>query len=142
MVVRRIWDAEVVGSNPITLIMISRIQKFVDIGKEHCLEIERSKKHCSLIIHKNKIVSVGVNGIGKTHPRAKQIGYRYDEVHSELDAVLKCTHRKNLTLLNLRFNRFGEMRIARPCRLCMPWCKMYFDSIYYTMPEGIVRLEY
>ena len=142
MVVRCVWDAKVAGSNPVTLIMISRIEKFVDIGKEHCLVIKRSKKHCSLIIHKNKIVSVGVNGMGKTHPKAKQIGYRYDEVHSELDAVLKCKHKKNLILLNLRFNRFGEMRIARPCCLCMPWCKMYFDSIYYTMPEGIVKLEY
>ena len=80
---RCVWDAKVAGSNPVTLIMISRIEKFVSIGKEHCLEIERSKKHCSLIIHKNKIVSVGINGIGKTHPKAKQIGYRYDEVHSE-----------------------------------------------------------
>jgi|TARA_Y100000389_G_scaffold200989_1_gene242630 hypothetical protein len=124
------------------MITQKRLDKFLETGKDQCLSIERSKKHCSLIIYKNQIVSVGINGIGKTHPEAKRIGYRYDEVHSELDAVLKCKYKKNLTLLNLRFNRFGEMRIARPCQLCMPWCKMYFDSIYYTMPEGVVKLEY
>lgn len=94
-----------------------------------------------MIIHKNNIVAVGINQF-KTHPKAKEIGYRYDEVHSELDALLRCKQKKNLTLLNIRFNRFGEMRIARPCQLCMPWCKMIFDSIYYTTPNGVVRLEY
>jgi len=118
-----------------------RLNRFLDTGKEQCLTIERSKKHCSLIIHKNNIISVGINQF-KTHPKAKEIGYRYDEVHSELDALLRCKQKGNLTLLNIRFNRFGEMRLAKPCHLCMPWCKMIFDSIYYTTPEGVVRLEY
>jgi len=118
-----------------------RLNRFLDTGKEQCLTIERSKKHCSLIIHKNNIVAVGINQF-KTHPKAKEIGYRYDEVHSELDALLRCKQRRSLTLLNIRFNRFGEMRLARPCHLCMPWCKMIFDSIYYTTPDGVVKLEY
>ena len=122
--------------------MLSRIEKFIEVGKEHCLNIERSKKHCSLIIHKNRIVSVGVNGMGKTHPKAKKIGYRYDEVHSELDALLRCKERKNLELVNFRFNRFGDSRLSHPCSLCCPWCKLMFDKIYYTTREGYERLEY
>tara|TARA_Y100001937_G_scaffold56690_2_gene77883 strand:- start:118 stop:483 length:366 start_codon:yes stop_codon:yes gene_type:complete len=121
--------------------MITRIEKFIDIAKPISMGIDRKKKHCSLIIHKNNVISVGTNHF-KTHPKAKEIGYRYDEVHSELDALLRCKQRGGLTLVNVRFNRFGDMRIARPCRLCMPWCKMMFDKIYFTTPEGIERLEY
>ena len=69
------------------MITQKRLDKFLETGKDQCLSIERSKKHCSLIVYKNQIVSAGV-------------------------------------------------------QLCMPWCKMYFDSIYYTMPEGVVKLEY
>ena len=84
--------------------------------------------------------SIGTN-VFKTHPKAKRLGYRYDEMHSELDALLKAPQRKNLHLYNFRFNRFGEMRISRPCKLCMPWCIAIFDKIYFTTPEGVERIK-
>lgn len=139
---RRIWDAEVVGSNPITLIMHStKFYKLKDVAKETALGNGRQKKHVSLIIVRNRIISIGTNQ-HKSHPRARQIGYRYDEVHSELDALIRCKERKNLVLVNFRFNRFGEMRISRPCDLCTPWCKMIFDRIYYSTRTGFEKLEY
>jgi hypothetical protein len=117
-----------------------RLNKLIETAKPICMNIPRSKRHCSLVVCKNEIVSVGTNQF-KTHPRAKAIGYRYDEMHSELDALLKSPERKNLYLYNFRFNRFGEMRIARPCDLCMPWCLAVFDRVYYTTPEGIERIK-
>lgn len=139
---RRIWDAEVVGSNPITLIMHgSKFEKLKVVAKETALGNGRQKKHVSLIVVRNRIISIGTNQ-HKSHPRARQIGYRYDEVHSELDALIRCKERKNLELVNFRFNRFGEMRISRPCDLCAPWCKMMFDRIYFSTRTGFERLEY
>ena len=117
-----------------------RLNKLIETAKPICMNIPRSKRHCSLVVCKNEIVSVGTNQF-KTHPRAKAIGYRYDEMHSELDALLKSPERKNLYLYNFRFNRFGEMRIARPCDLCMPWCLAVFGRVYYTTPEGIERIK-
>lgn len=117
-----------------------RLNKLVEVAKPVCMNISRSKRHCSLVVCKNEIVSIGTNQF-KTHPKAKEIGYRYDEMHSELDALLRSPERKNLYLYNFRFNRFGEMRIARPCSLCMPWCQMVFDRIYYTTPSGIERIK-
>jgi len=105
------------------------------------LKNPRSKKHVSIILKKNEIVSTGVNRT-KTHPLAKRYGYYFDEVHSELDALLRYKGMKDgLTLVNFRFNRFGEMRKSRPCRLCVPWCISVFDHIYYTTNEELKRLK-
>ena len=46
-----------------------------------------------------------------------------------------------LDLINVRFNRFGELRMSRPCEKCMPWCKALFRSIWYTTDEGIFKVE-
>ena len=108
-----------------------KYEKFKRIASEISLVNPRQKKHVSIIFSGNRIISVGINQ-HKSHPKAKEIGYRFDEVHSELDALLKCRQRKNIELFNFRFNRFGEQRISRPCCLCAPWCKMIFNKIYFT----------
>jgi len=88
-------------------------------------EIQRSKKHVSLIV-----------------PMAKKFGYRFEEVHSELDALLRYRGPKdNLTLVNFRYNRFGDMRISKPCSKCLPWCVSLFDNIWHSTNEGMQRLN-
>jgi len=101
------------------------------------LSIPRPKKHVSIIIRKNEIVAIGTNNF-RTHPQAKRYGYFFDEVHSELDAILRYKGTKdNLKLLNYRFNRFGDMRMSRPCCKCLPWCIALFDDIWYSTNDGI-----
>ena len=121
----------------------NRLQKYVDMALPISLEVPRSKKHVSLITtRKGAVLAYGTNQF-RTHPLAKQYGYRYDEVHSELDALLKLpkgADRNDLVLLNFRFNRFGDMRISKPCCLCLPWCQAVFSDIFYSTDEGIMRL--
>jgi len=65
-------------------------------------------------------------------------------MHSELDAYRKIPKNYRglkLTLVNVRFNRFQELRMSRPCELCTPWCREVFDNIYYTDNEGIKIME-
>lgn len=96
-------------------------------------------KHVSLILHKSTPISIGVNK-RKTHPLAAAYKYRFHEVHSELDAWIKVKDRcKDYTLVNFRFGHLNEWRMARPCALCMPWCKELFKEIYYTTRHGMVR---
>mgnify|MGYP005834636127 FL=1 len=119
----------------------SKFLKLVDSAIPIALEIPRPKKHVSMIVRKNEIVSIGTNHF-RTHPQAKKHGYRFDEVHSELDALLRYKGLKdNLRLINFRFNRFGEMRISRPCCKCLPWCVALFDDIWYTSNEGLHKLD-
>ena len=56
------------------------INKVKDVALPMSLEIPRPKKHVSIIVRKNEIVSVGTNHF-RTHPMAKKYGYRFDEVH-------------------------------------------------------------
>lgn len=120
------------------------ISEIVNEAFPMCLSINRQKKHTSLVLHKKRIISVGFNHF-KTHPEAKRLGYLYDEMHSELDAFRKIPKPylgKKLILVNVRYNKFGEMRMSKPCETCESWCKEIFHKIYYTTDEGINELEF
>jgi hypothetical protein len=115
-----------------------RILRFVDLALPICQEIDRVKKHASLIVRKGRLLAVGTNAF-KGHPVAHKLGYRYSEMHSELNALLKCPLRDRITLINVRYNKQGQLRMARPCPLCLPWCQAVFDEIYYSCPDGRMR---
>ena len=116
-----------------------KIKKLTDVAMPISLEISRPKKHVSIIVRKNEIVAVGTNNF-RTHPMAKKYGYYFDEVHSELDALLRYRGPKdNLKLFNFRFNRFGDMRMSKPCCKCLLWCEAIFDDIWYTTNMGIKK---
>lgn len=128
-------------SSPLSFSMIT-FEEIKNFAYPLCLEIPRQKKHVSLVFHKNRIVSIGRNYF-KTHPQAKMRGYMYDEMHSELDAYRKIPrHLKNkkLTLVNIRMNADGELRMSKPCPVCSDWCIEIFDRIYYTDNEGLKKL--
>ena len=118
------------------------MQNVLKIAYPICLSIPRQKKHVSLIFYKKNLLSIGTNSF-KTHPQAKKIGYRFEEMHSELDAYTKVPREfknKKLTLVNIRFNKFKQLRMAKPCNLCSEWCKEIFDEIWYTTNDGIFSL--
>tara|TARA_X000001388_G_C2169873_1_gene99375 strand:- start:172 stop:537 length:366 start_codon:yes stop_codon:yes gene_type:complete len=118
----------------------TKIVKLMDTALPVSLSIPRPKKHVSIIVRKNEIVAVGTNNF-RTHPQAKKLGYRFEEVHSELDALLRYKGPKDsLKLFNFRFNRFGDMRKSKPCCLCLPWCQGIFDDIWYTTNDGIFKM--
>ena len=117
------------------------LNKYTTTALLYALESGKKKKHVSLILRKGSVVSIGSNK-SKTHPLAKKYGYRYNEVHSELDALIKYKGPKdNLVLVNFRFNRFAKMRMSKPCSLCLPWCTAVFSKIFYSTPEGMVMFQ-
>jgi len=124
-------ESDLVIKNP-------KLDKLVEYARPICLNIPRTKKHVSLIVRRGKVLAVGTNAF-KGHPLATKIGYRFGEQHSELNALIKCSQRRKITLINVRFNKNNQMRMARPCPLCLPWCVNLFDEIYYTCPDGFVR---
>ena len=118
----------------------TKLERIKQIAMPTSMSIARPKKHVSIIVRKNEIVSVGTNNF-RTHPKAKELGYRFDEVHSELDALLRYKGPKdNLVLLNFRYNRFGDMRMSKPCCKCLPWCIALFDDIWYSTNKGIKHI--
>jgi hypothetical protein len=115
------------------------IKNYLPIAKPLSMAMKRQKKHTSLIIYKRKVVAVGQN-IFKTHPNSLRLGYKYGEMHSELDAFRKIPYNlrgEKLILLNFRFNKFGELRNSKPCPICSKWCSEIFHKIYYTTDKGL-----
>ena len=114
------------------------VDKLFKIASPMCQAMSRRKKHCSVILYKGKVLSIGTN-VFKTHPMAKMKGYKFEERHSELDAYLKIkTPQSGMILVNMRFNKDGELRMSRPCGHCLPWCLKSFDEIWYTTNDGLV----
>lgn len=95
------------------------------------------KLHVSLIVRDKTVVSAGTNGF-EIPLRYAHMGYR--SLHSEAAAMIRYRGQKDgLELYNFRFNRSGEMRMAKPCSICLPWCESVFDSITWTTNQGLER---
>ena len=96
--------------------------------------IKRSQIHYSFLVKKNKILSIGINNLRKTHPIAKFFNYRFYNIHSELMAILN--YRKqdfsNLTMINIRLNK-NKLMFAKPCRICQKLLKHYgVSTVIYS----------
>lgn len=78
-------------------------------------------RHVSFILHRNKIVSYGVNAL-KTDPFALEY-YKYPFIHSEAKAIKDFPHQKyditKCRLVNLRIGREDNTLLkCSPCPSC------------------------
>lgn len=109
-----------------------------DFTSRHCTT---RKKHCSLIFDGSDLKQIACNGF---EVPSRYAHMRYRSLHSEVAALMRCNIKKmkNPILYNFRFNNQGIMKMAKPCKICMPWCESVFDAIYYSNEDGtVVRLE-
>lgn len=102
-------------------------------------------RHISLLTdRKGSVISFGVNGY-KTHPLTKQLGYRNESIHSELDAYLKVRHYDiKFNLINFRINKQELFRNSKPCDCCLSWL-LTSDrvlDIFYTTEKGFEKWNY
>lgn len=98
-------------------------------------------KHFSFIFRRSNLISIGWNTFDETHPKAKLCGYRYDDIHSELSAIIRyrgtIESLRKCILVNTRINRFGTIRISKPCDKCMQWLPLIgFREIWHTNYYG------
>lgn len=112
-----------------------RANASISLARSIASQSDRKFKHVSLVFHKKQLVAVGTNVLS-THPVATQYGYRFDNPHSELKALMGTKHRKHLTLINYRFNKRGELKNSRPCKICSTWVPLVFDNVYYSNEQG------
>ena len=113
--------------------------RLVKLAKEY-VNFDHKFKHVSIITDKRviEIYAIGTNRV-KTHPLCLRYGYKYPFLHSELDALSKIPRwvdTTNTYLFNFRFNNRRELRLAKPCKTCLPWCIMTFKEIYYSTNKG------
>jgi hypothetical protein len=109
-------------------------------------KIEMPKKHCTVIMVDDTILSTGFNRF-KTSQIAIEFGYEYGEYHSELDAIIQVHSqivdipKHRLTMINFRLNRFRNLGISRPCSKCISWVNKLFGNFVYTNTFGGLTKE-
>ena len=93
-------------------------------------------------------MSVGVNKC-KSHPMQKMynkyrdidINHICNNVHAEMDAILKVSNKQNLIGADIyiyRSDTRGNLRICRPCAACMAIIRECgIKNIYYTDVDGM-----
>jgi hypothetical protein len=96
------------------------------------------RTHFSFITKKNKVIAMGAENRGKTHPKLHSLGYPYPTIHSEFDAYrrVRKADRSELTLYNIRVSSNGTIGMSKPCKYCLPWVIDAFKHIYYTNERG------
>lgn len=85
-------------------------------------------KHFAFILKRNRILSYGYNS-SKTNPLSFKYGYRFNQSHAELAAILKFPYEPELlrkcTLVNIRVNVRGELRLSKPCKFCLNLLRLF-----------------
>lgn len=122
--------------------------KFISLAKEvaftqmQLTEYNQNSYHVSIITY-GKSFEIGVNSYHKSHPKFDYGNGKY-YLHSEADAFIKLQNvtDKSKTLINFRFNKYGKLLLAKPCKNCLTWCVEEFDKIYYSNNCGFIERLY
>ena len=128
-----------------------KFEKFIEIAKalqpiHHDYSSIRTF-HVTFAVNKNKTISIGINNT-KTHPNIKKLNYCSEEgedlrdiarTHSELNCILKLKNKypsyslKDIVFVNIRLDRMGNIKYARPCNGCSHLLhKVGYKKVYYS----------
>jgi tRNA(Arg) A34 adenosine deaminase TadA len=102
-------------------------------------------------LHKKKTVAIGINSI-KTHPNIPKFDYVSEEgedlrniarMHSEFNCILKLQNKygendmSDITFVNIRLDKMGNVRYAKPCNGCSHLLSQVgFKKLYYSLNNG------
>jgi deoxycytidylate deaminase len=91
-----------------------------------------------IIFKKKDIVSRGRNYAQRGCRKIKKEFLRWENsIHAEIDAVIKArTDLKGFSILVVRINNTGQLRLAKPCENCLKYLKhVGIKSIYYSISK-------
>jgi tRNA(Arg) A34 adenosine deaminase TadA len=109
-------------------------------------ESSKSRKRVgALLLHKNKVITQGVNQDTKSHPfqakLADMVGLSEKiYLHAEISALVKCKSEVDtIVVARLGGHNGNELRNAKPCPICsLALEQAGIDHIYYTTNEGFL----
>ncbi|MDD4081819.1 MAG: hypothetical protein PHD05_00395 [Sphaerochaetaceae bacterium] len=118
------------------------ISKFLKIAIEESKKSNHRQRCAAVIFKRNKIISKGFNTTQKSIKHFKKKFQRWPgTIHAEVDAIIKAkTDLKRCSILVVRINRNGQLRLSKPCQ----YCQMYLDyigirKIYYTTNDATIQ---
>ena len=128
--------------------MTKRELKFVEFARKYNAinGTVRKNLHISLIVYKNRMLSVGLNNYYKGHSIASKANYKYNASHSEMIALAKFPFRNydisKATLINVRLaKKDNGILMSAPCAYCYSLIKEFnIKQVIYSTPSGFVYL--
>jgi tRNA(Arg) A34 adenosine deaminase TadA len=104
-----------------------------------------SNKRYTIVAHafdaRGRLLAVATNSYKKTHPLQKFFAEKVGHcerifLHAEISALLRCKDKRPHTLKVWRYGMDGELRLARPCPVCMEAIKAFGVSNIWYSDEG------
>ena len=130
----------------------TRINHYFNLAKNASQYSDNKRARLgSVIIYKNKVLSVGWNVENKTNPLQEEynrlrgydvnVKFTKSSLHAEFSAMLRIKHMDidfgKVHMFVYREKKDGTTGIARPCPACMGFAKtLGIKNIYYTTSEG------
>ena len=130
----------------------TRINHYLNLARNACQYSDNHRaKLGSIIVYKNKVISVGWNLENKTNPLQEEYnrlrGYCNDvretksSIHAEFAAMLRIKDMNidfnKVHLFVYRIRKDGSSGCARPCPACMGFIKkLGIKNIYYSTDNG------
>lgn len=143
------YDLEPSPSLGISYSIPSKIQSKIEKGYNQCEFDDMDYRHYAVITKSGRIISEGKNNM-RSHPFAmKPLNCLHKPeifnddlrtMHAEMKAIKKVKNKSRLkgaSIFIYSLNRRGELRISRPCNLCMHYIKQFgISKIYYSDMGG------
>lgn len=117
--------------------IIERLKKLAMNSSEP--ENGRYRIAAAVLDRKGNVLSTAVNSYVKTHPRqdlyARKTGNHHKSfLHAEVAALVKVKSGTPAKIVVVRVGNGGELRLARPCEVCMMAIKQAgIELIEYTV---------
>jgi len=95
----------------------------------------------------NRQIAVGMNNYTKSHPLQKHfaelVGVPDKQfLHAEIQALLRCKDTVPTTVTVERYDRQGNMKLAKPCKICSCALKKFgVRFVKFTSDTGWETLE-
>lgn len=98
--------------------------------------------HFTYLMQHGNLLAVGMNRMGQ----APSWYPEHALIHSEVDAWRRCKNQLDLNskfeILNLRFNRFGDVRMSKPCNSCHRLLyELGCGRVYFTTDLGLAKMD-
>jgi deoxycytidylate deaminase len=119
-----------------------RLDRLIRIAQDNATKQDVRYRHTSVLVYKNRIVSIGVNSYKKTHPIAWQRGRNsWCFVHSEVASLAAyrglVSDLRHCTMYNVRVGVRGDIQLSKPCQNCTKVMIAFgLRRVAYTNDEG------
>lgn len=127
--------------------MDKKFNRLIEISKALKAKKQTGRSfHVTFILHRRRIISIGINNFHKSHPKTAKFDYIKENsvnylpsLHSEMDAWLKLGEEdcSRFSFVNIRINNNGNIDYSAPCNGCRSLMRQIgFKEFYYSNKDG------